>query len=215
MFKAIRTPLAALALGLLATAAQAYPEIGKPAPDFDVKDISGKQQKLSAYKGQIVVLEWHNPECPFVKKHYDTQNMQKLQKELATKDVAWLTINSGAAGKQGSVTAEEAKAYLKNESATPTAYILDPAGTIGHSYESKSTPTIFVISKDGTLAYAGAIDDKSGFDKEEVKTAKNYVRAAVGSLQAGKPVEVAETKGYGCSVKYDDAKPAAGKTEKQ
>lgn len=193
--------LLATALTLVSTAAFAL-DTGKPAPDFKTTDIAGKEQSLSKYKGKTVVLEWNNPECPFVRKQYDTKNMQKLQHEATAQGVVWLTVNSGAEGKQGSMTPAQAKEKLADDGAHPTAYILDSKGTIGKLYGAKTTPHMFVVDKAGNLAYQGAIDDDSTADHEAVKTAKNYVRAALASLKAGKPVEVAETKAYGCSVKY-------------
>lgn len=192
----------ALALVLQAIPAFAAPEIGKPAPAFTGTDSNGKTQKHEDYKGKIVVLEWTNPNCPFVKKQYGAHNMQNLQKEYTAKDVVWLSINSGAEGNEGFQTAEDANKYMKDQGATPTARILDPKGEIGHLYGAKTTPHMFVIDKDGNLAYEGAIDDNDSPDPAVIPTSKNYVKAALDSLIEGKPVETAQTKPYGCGVKY-------------
>jgi AhpC/TSA family len=191
---------------IILTLVSAFPahalEIGKAAPDFKAKDIAGVEQSISQYKGKIVVLEWTNPGCPFVRKHYDGGNMQGLQKENTGKGVVWLSINSSAEGKEGSMDAAGAKASVEKEKANPSAYILDPEGTVGKLYGAKTTPHMFIIAADGTLAYEGAIDDKATADPEDIKTSKNYVQAAVDALLAGKPVETPQTRAYGCSVKY-------------
>lgn len=189
---------ALLAMFSLAHAA----DTGQPAPDFSAKDIAGAEQSLSLHKGKIVVLEWNNPECPFVVKHYGSNNMQQLQQYAKDKGVVWLTINSGAPGKQGNMNDEQAKAYLAKSKAAPSAYILDPEGKIGKLYGAKTTPHMFVIDAAGNLAYAGAIDDKPSTDVADIASSKNYVKAAIDELQAGKPVSTAQTQAYGCSVKY-------------
>jgi len=194
--------LAALTLMTVQPTNAAGLSIGQPAPEFTATDSNGTSHKLSDFKGKLVVLEWNNPECPYVVKHYEPKNMQKLQETYTTKDVVWLTINSSASGKQGHVTGEQANAYVTEQGAKPTAYLLDADGTIGKLYGAKTTPHMFVINKDGTLAYQGAIDDNDSFKPEDTATAKNYVAAALDSLLAGTPVETAETKAYGCSVKY-------------
>lgn len=182
---------------------KAAPVVGQAAPDFTGTDVDSKTVKLSDLKGKIVVLEWNNPECPFVVKHYDTKNMQKLQTEAAAKpDVVWLTINSGAEGLQGHVDAAKAKEYITKSEAKPAHYIIDSKGEIGQLYQAKTTPHMFVIDKEGVLAYAGAIDDNPTPRHEAVATAKNYVTAAIEALSAGKKVEVATSQPYGCGVKY-------------
>ncbi len=184
--------------------AEAAPAIGKPAPDFTATAVDGDSVTLSEYKGKIVVLEWNNPGCPFVHKHYDSGNMQKLQSYAVGKGVVWLTINSSASGKQGHMDNALAKDYIDKEKLTATHYILDPAGKIGKLYGAKTTPHMFVIDAKGNVAYMGAIDDNPTPDPAAVKDAKNYVRAAIDDLLAGKPVAVASTQSYGCSVKYAD-----------
>lgn len=196
--------LSALAvLALSAAPALAAPEIGKAAPDFTATDSNGKEHKLADYKGKLVILEWTNPECPYVKKHYDAKNMQKLQEEAAAKGIVWLTVNSGAEGKQGHLTGEAANAYIAEKGAKASAYLLDGKGEIGKAYEAKTTPHMFVIDKEGNLAYDGAIDDNDSANPADAATAKNYVTAAIGAIEAGAPVETSKTKPYGCGVKYE------------
>ncbi len=179
-------------------------EIGAAAPDFTLTDVGGKAHKLSDYKGKIVVLEWHNPDCPFVKKHYEASgNLPNLQKAAAADGVVWLTINSGAAGKQGGdLTPAQVKAYLEKNHAVPTAYLPDHDGKVGHLYGAKTTPHIFVVQADGVLVYNGAIDSIRSGNAADIAKANNYLTAALVALKAGKPVEKATTEPYGCSVKY-------------
>ncbi len=199
-FAAIPALALMLTVGLASTAPAAT--VGDAAPAFSATAADGATVKLEDYKGKIVVLEWFNKECPFVRKHYDSKNMQNLQKELTAKDVVWLTVNSSADGKQGHETADAAKETLSKEGAAPTHYLLDSDGTIGKLYDAKTTPHMFVIDKDGKLAYAGAIDDKESAYASDVEGAKNYVRAAVESLEKGEAVAESSTKSYGCGVKY-------------
>jgi peroxiredoxin len=201
----IRTVYSALAaMILIASPALAAPEVGKPAPDFILKDISGKEVQLSSFKGKNVVLEWHNPECPFVKKHYDSNNMQRLQSLTKEIQVVWLTINSSAIGKQGHMDAEKAKKYIADTKMTANHYLFDADGKVGRLYEAKTTPHMFVIDKTGNVAYMGAIDDKSSTDKADVANAKNYVFLALTMLNSGQPVATSSTQPYGCNVKYAD-----------
>jgi alkyl hydroperoxide reductase subunit AhpC len=199
----MRKLLFALCL-LLPVAAYAAPTIGQPAPDFTATAVDGKTVKLTDYKGSIVVLEWNNPDCPFVHKHYDSGNMQSTQSYAKSKNVIWLSINSGAPGKEGNITAAQAIDYIAKNKAMPTHYILDPSGTIGKLYGAKSTPHMFVIDAKGNLAYMGAIDNKATADSADIAKATNYVKAAIASLIAGKPVAMASTQSYGCSVKYEN-----------
>jgi peroxiredoxin len=186
---------------LLAPSAFAV-KTGAQAPEFKVKDITGKEQTLSGQQGRFVVLEWHNQGCPFVRKHYETKNMQRLQKSLAGRDLAWFTVITSAKGKQGYQTPEEAAAYFKKMDSTPTAVLLDSDGKVGRAYDARTTPHMFVINPKGQLIYQGAIDDNDSADHETVKTAKNYVVAAVEAARAGKPVAKDTTEPYGCGVKY-------------
>jgi peroxiredoxin len=193
---------ASLALALLPVAAQAAPEVGKPAPDFTGTTMEGKTVKLSEQKGKIVVLEWHNPGCPFVKKHYESNNMQQLQAYAKGKDVVWMSINSGAEGKQGTMTAAEAKDMFAANKLASSHYVIDSTGTIGKLYEAKTTPHMYVVDAKGNLSYMGAIDSNSSADPKTIEGATNYVRAALDAIAAGKTPEVTTSTAYGCSVKY-------------
>ena len=194
--------LLVIALGSAAVFAAA--KVGEMAPDFSVVDSNGKMHKLSDYKGKFVVLEWHNQGCPYVRKHYGSGNMQKLQKEWTSKGVVWLTIISSAPGKQGFVSAQEENAYLKQSGASPTAALLDPSGEVGKLYAAKTTPHMFVIDPKGTMVYNGAIDDKPTSDPNDLNGASNYVMTALSEVTSGKPVTTSTTKPYGCTVKYAD-----------
>lgn len=177
-------------------------KVGDQAPDFTGTDSHGQKHKLSDYKGKFVVLEWHNNGCPFTKKHYESGNMQRLQKEWTDKGVVWFTVISSAPGAQGYVTADEENAYMQKAHAVPTGALLDPTGAIGHLYDAKTTPHMFVINPQGQVIYNGAIDDRSTSDPSDVNGAKNYVSEALQEAKAGQPVAVATTRPYGCSVKY-------------
>ncbi len=178
--------------------------IGKPAPDFALAGIDGNTHSLSAHKGKFIVLEWNNWDCPFVKKHYASGNMQGLQKSYRDKGVVWITICSSAPGKQGHYEAgEQRKRFEQNRSAA-TAYVLDPDGKVGRAYAAKTTPHMFVIDPEGILIYGGAIDDKPSTKTADVEGAKNFVRACLDAALAGKPVESKTSAPYGCSVKYKD-----------
>lgn len=175
------------------------PRVGTVAPAFSVVDAKGKTQSLANYKGKYVVLEWFNPECPFVKKHYGSGNMQKLQQEAATHGVTWLTIDSSAAGKEGNLTPDAANAKSAEWKMASTALLLDQDGKVGQAYGAKNTPHMFVINPEGKLIYEGAIDDKP---TANLADATNYVRAAITDAMANRPVANPTTKPYGCSVKY-------------
>ncbi len=190
---------------LMTAAAYAAPEVGKPAPDFSAVDSNGKPVKLGDYRGKTVVLEWTNDACPYVKKHYSSNNMQTLQKEAAAKGIVWLTVISSAPGTHGYVTGDEANKLTEMRGAAPAAIILDPEGALGHLYDARTTPHMFIVNGEGTLVYMGGLDDKATTDAGDIKAAKNYVRAALDNLAAGSPVENAVTRPYGCSVKYKPA----------
>jgi peroxiredoxin len=190
------------AVALLASGAVAAPTVSQPAPSFTAVDSNGKSHALADFKGKIVVLEWTNAECPYTRKHYESHNMQKLQEEATGAGVVWLTVISSAPGKQGYVTGAEANQLTTSRGAHPTAVLLDPAGTIGHAYEAQTTPHMFVIDKMGVLRYMGAIDDKPVASPATIAGARNYVREALASVETGKPVAVASTEPYGCSIKY-------------
>jgi len=176
-------------------------EIGKPAPDFSGTDINGKTVQLSDYKGKIVVLESFNPECPFCQLHYGTGAMQALQAKFTAKGVVWLVVDSVNTNNDGYLTPPAAKKEWSDKKFAASAWLDDSAGTIGHLYEMKTTPHMFVIAADGTLAYQGALDDNRT-PEGDPRTAKNYVEIALNDLLAGKSVSVAQTKPYGCSVHY-------------
>ena len=194
--------LACLVLVIAIMPAKAAVEIGKPAPAIKTTDINGNDFNLEDHKGKIVVLEWFNKGCPFVQKHYNSNNMQELQKTANEKGVEWVTIISSAEGKQGYVTPEEAKADLETFNASPSALLLDPSGEIGNAYGAKTTPHMFVIDTEGNVAYAGAIDNNSSPNPDVIPESKNYVMDAIDALQAGNTVQTSETAPYGCGVKY-------------
>jgi peroxiredoxin len=198
----MKTKLALFTALTLAAAALAV-ETGKPAPDFTVTDINGKAIKLSDYAGKIVVLESYNSDCPFCNNQYKTGAMQELEKDMAAKGVVWLIVNSVNPNNPSHRTPEQARQEIADKKIVATAWIDDSSGALGHLYDMKTTPDMYVIDKNGVLVYHGAIDDKPD-PQHDPKTARNYVREAVDDLLAGKPVEVSRTKPYGCSVKYAD-----------
>ena len=193
-----------LLLTCSAAHAETTVEVGKPAPDFALSDQNGQTQSLNGYRGKIVVLEWTNHECPYVKKHYDSGNMQALQKEMTAQGIVWLSVVSSAEGKQGFTDGTAARTVFEQAGAAATVRLLDFDGAVGKLYGAKTTPHMFVIDKDGALAYAGAIDDAPSADPATTAHAHNYVRAAVADLTAGMPVKTPITNPYGCSVKYSD-----------
>lgn len=190
------------AVAALAVPAAAQQATGTQAGNFRLTDMTGRNVSLSDYRGKPVVLEWNNPSCPYVKKHYDSGNMQRTQAAARAGGAVWLTINSGAPGKQGHMTGAEAQAFVAGAKATPTAYLLDPKGVVGRGYAAKTTPHLYIIDPTGKLVYQGGIDDKPTNSAADIATARNHVLAALGEVKAGKPVSVAETRPYGCSVKY-------------
>ncbi len=194
--------IVAAVLTLASTTPAHAAQVGTPAPDFHGTDSNGKTQSLDQYKGKYVVLEWHNHDCPYTIKHYKSGNMQSLQKEWTAKGVVWFTVISSAPGTQGYVDADQENAYMKNMGAQPTAAILDPKGVIGHLYEAKTTPNMFVIDPSGKLIYAGAIDDHATPEISDIQSSKNYVSAALSEAMNGKAVQTPVTRPYGCSVKY-------------
>lgn len=187
---------------MTAVSAFAAAEIGSPAPEFTLTDQNGKQHNLSDYRGKYVILEWFNKDCPFVRKHYESGNMQKLQKSYTDNDVVWLTVISSVPGKQGYMTGEEIIAYNEANNVASTATLIDSEGTVGRAYEAKRTPEMYIINPDGVLVYHGAIDSESGADISTIEKAENYVVRAMTELLDGKPVSKELTKPYGCSVKY-------------
>ena len=178
-------------------------ETGQPAPDFTLTDLDGQVRHLSDFKGKTVVLEWNNPDCPIVHKHYDGGNIPRLQQAAKADGVVWLLINSGAPGKEGAdYSGSQIKAWLKDKGSVPTAYLRDPAGTVGHLYEAQTTPHLFIITADGTLVYHGAIDSIPSTNPSDIPRAENYVQEALAALKAGQPIAKASSRPYGCSVKY-------------
>jgi peroxiredoxin len=201
-----RTLIAATALAAFALApftAHAAPVIGEAAPAFtDAVDANGNTHSLSDFAGKTVVLEWTNHDCPYVKKHYSTDNMQTLQRNAVADGVVWLQIISSAEGKQGHVSGEKALELNEKRGAAPTATLIDASGVIGGAYEAATTPHMFVINPEGTLVYKGAIDDNSKADPKTVDGATNYVAAALDAVKSGTTPAITDTTPYGCSVKY-------------
>jgi len=190
-------------LALAGSAVRASVEVGQPAPDFTLTDLTGQTHSLSDYKGKVVVLEWNNPDCPFVKKHYDSGNIPSLQKSATADGVVWLVINSGASGKEGAdYTPAEITSWLQKSSAAPTAYCFDHDGKVGHLYNAKTTPDMYVINADGILVYDGAIDSIRSAKTDDIAKATNYVKAALEALKSGQPIAKPVSEPYGCSVKY-------------
>ncbi len=176
--------------------------VGAQAPAFTLADAGGTTHSLADFKGKFVVLEWVNFGCPFVRKHYDSGNMQGLQKTYRDRGVVWLSICSSAPGKQGYFEGKELTERIAAEKSRATAYLVDKDGTVGQAYGAKTTPHMFVINPEGTLIYEGGIDDKASTNREDLKTAVNYVREALDAAMSGKPVQVKTSRPYGCSVKY-------------
>lgn len=191
-----------LSIAALAATCLAAPQTGQPAPDFTLTDSNGKQHKLSDFKGKVVVLEWLNHGCPFVKKHYDSGNMQKLQADYTGKGVVWLSIVSSAPGKQGHMSPADTNKTKDEKKSAATAILIDEDGKVGKLYGAKVTPELFVVGKDGALVYAGAIDDRKSTEPADVAGAKNFVKQALDEVLAGKNVSQPTTAAYGCSVKY-------------
>src|SRR5438067_13150976 len=198
------TMIPTILMSLMATAVFAFdvPPVGSAAPDFSALDTNGKTHSLSQYKGKYVVLEWFNPECPFVKKHYGSDNMQKLQHEYTGKGVVWLTIDSNAPGTEGNITPDQAQKIIASWKTRQTALLLDPEGKAGRAYGAKNTPNMVVINPEGKIVYEGAIDSKATPNPADIPNSTNYVKVALDESLAGKPVTTSTTKPYGCSVKY-------------
>jgi AhpC/TSA family len=198
--KLLLTAITTLAAGALYAAD--IPPVGSAAPDFSAPDTNGKTQSLAEYKGKYVVLEWFNPECPFVKKHYGGGNMQKLQSDYTGKGVVWLTIDSNAPGTEGNLNADQAKKIMDSWKTKQTALLLDPESKIAKLYGARNTPNMVIISPEGKIVYEGAIDSKATPNPADIPSSTNYVKSALDESLAGKPVSNAQTKPYGCSVKY-------------
>lgn len=196
--------LRAVALVIVAASSTAFANAvpGKPASDFTLKDVTGKTVHLADYKGKYVVLEWFNQGCPFVQKHYESGNMQNLQKTYTGRGVVWLAISSTNPKSGDYRDPQGAQGVMRDWKMNPTAFVLDEDGTVGRTWGARATPHMFVVDPAGKVIYAGAIDDKATWRQEDVRTAKNYVAAALDEAMAGKPVTTANTAAYGCSVKY-------------
>ena len=203
-FAIFSTTLVFCSWALCATPAAAEAVVGKPAPDFEAKDDSGKTVKLSDFKGKIVVLEWTSNECPVVKKHYDSGNMQRLQKLATAEGIIWLSVDSSGMKRRGYMDGPAAKAWVAGRRASPTDFLIDASGAVGHLYGAKTTPHMFIIDKNGTVAYAGAIDSIPSANPKDIDKAINFVQSALNELKAGKPIKIAETKSYGCGIKYGE-----------
>jgi peroxiredoxin len=201
LFRPVQWTVLAAALLPFSVAAQTA-RVGAAAPDFTATDSHGQSESLNQYHGKFVVLEWHNQGCPYTRKHYESGNMQSLQKEWTGKGVVWFTVISSAPGEQGYVTPSQENAYLSQVHADPTAVLMDPGGTLGRLYNAETTPDMYVIDPSGKLIYSGAIDDRPTTDTSDVRGANNYVSDALTEAMAGKPVATPHTRAYGCSVKY-------------
>ena len=200
----MRLKAAALFASLMFTAtAHAAVKVGEPAPAFSLPGADGKAHALADYKGKYVVLEWTNHDCPFVKKHYNSGNMQSTQKELTGKGAVWLSVISSAPGEQGHVDAAKANELTRTRGAAPTAVLLDPAGDVGRLYGAKTTPHMYIVGPDGKLIYMGGIDSIPSSDADDIAKATPYVKVALAEAMGGKPVTNPSTKPYGCSVKYN------------
>lgn len=196
---------AAVALGatfLMGSHAAAAPAVGQRAPDFVAVDTAGKQHRLSDFAGKFVVLEWTNPGCPFVRKHYGSGNMPATQKAATEKGVVWLSVNSTERAAGDYLKPAALDAWMKEQSAAPTAVLMDEDGVIGRAYAARTTPHLYIIDPKGVLVYAGGIDSIASSRTEDIKTATNYVNQALGEAFGGKPISAATTKPYGCSIKY-------------
>jgi peroxiredoxin len=190
-------------LGAIICSATAYAvEPGDAAPAFTVKNVKGEEVSLAAQKGKVVVLEWINFDCPFVKKHYGSGNMPKLQETYTAKDVVWISVNSSSEGAQGYLPASDLAARATKDGNKASQVVLDTDGTVGKAYGAKTTPHMIVIDKEGKVAYNGAIDSKATTEAADIEGSENYVVAALDAVLAGKPVEKAKTQPYGCGVKY-------------
>ena len=175
---------------------------GQPAPAFSATDVNGKTVSLADFKGKYVVLEWNNPNCPFVIKHYSSGNMQALQKRFGADNVAWLAVNSTAETHSDYMASDKLAAWFKQHNSAPTAVLMDTKGDVGRAFGAKVTPHMYVVDPKGNVIYAGAIDDKRSANPADVKSATNYVVAALTDARSGKPVATAASNAYGCTIKY-------------
>lgn len=196
------TKLSVFATFLIATHAYSTGVLGQKAPDFSLKDTTGKPISLSDFKGKTVVLEWVNPGCPYVRKHYNVANMQGTQKDAVGKGVVWLAINSTETGHPDYLTAAALQAWMKEQKAAATHTLMDESGSVGQLYGARTTPHIYIVSPQGNLVYAGGIDSIPSASARDIPAATNYVKTALAETLSGKPISNAQTRPYGCSVKY-------------
>jgi peroxiredoxin len=201
----LRTLLTAVSLAVAATALQAAPSVGQDAPDFSLKDASGKTVKLSDYRGKHVVLEWTNPGCPYVRKHYDSGNMAATQKDATGKGAVWLSINSTAKSSYDYLEPAKLVAWQKQRKLEPTAVLMDEQGDAGKAYGARTTPHMYIVDPRGKLVYAGGIDSIPSSSQSDIPKAVNYVRQGLAEAVAGKPISAATTRPYGCSIKYESS----------
>jgi len=191
-----------LTLLLAASPARAEPVVGQPAPAFSGAAAEGGTLNLADLRGKTVILEWTNHECPFVRKHYESGNIPKVQKQAASQGVVWLQVISSGPGKEGYVDAATAKKLNQERGATPANVVFDPSGAIGKLYAATNTPQLFIIDPKGVLLYKGGIDSIPSADQDDIATAENYISSALKELAEGKAISKAVTKPYGCTVKY-------------
>ncbi|AEG91583.1 periplasmic/membrane thiol peroxidase-like protein [Ramlibacter tataouinensis TTB310] len=198
----LRRTLIAASLTALAATAQAAATVGQPAPEFTLKDAAGKTVRLSDFRGKHVVLEWTNPGCPFVQKHYNSGNMPATQKAATDQGVVWLSVNSTARDSGDWLEPAKLMAWKQERKAAPTAVLMDEEGTVGKSYGARTTPHLYIVDPQGRLVYAGGIDSIPSANAQDIPRATNYVRQGLGEALSGKPLSVSTTRPYGCSVKY-------------
>lgn len=198
----LRRALFVLPALLLAATAQAAPSVGQPAPEFTLQDASGKAVQLKDYRGKYVVLEWTNPGCPYVRKHYDSGNMAATQQDAAAKGVAWLSINSTEKASGDYLQPSKLVAWQKERKVQPTATLMDEEGTVGKLYGARTTPHMYIVDPQGKLVYAGGIDSIPSSNRDDIAKAVNYVKQALGEATTGKTISAATTRAYGCSIKY-------------
>ncbi|HVE53840.1 MAG TPA: thioredoxin family protein [Ramlibacter sp.] len=198
----LRRALVALPALFFLAASHAAPAVGQAAPDFTLRDATGKPVKLSDHRGKYVVLEWTNPGCPYVRKHYDSGNMAATQQDAIAKGVVWLSINSTEKSSGDYMEPAKLVAWQSGRKARPTAMLMDEDGVAGKAYGARTTPHMYMVDPQGKLVYAGGIDSIPSSQADDIPKAVNYVRQAVAEATAGKPISAATTRAYGCSIKY-------------
>jgi len=194
--------MAATMLGLSATAVRATPSVGQPAPAFSLTDTAGKTVQLADFRGRHVVLEWVNPGCPYVRKHYSSANMQGTQRDVTAQGVVWLAINSTENASTDYLAPAQMGRWMQSQQATATHTLMDEDGTVGKAYGARTTPHMYIVDPAGKLIYAGGIDSVPSSRVDDIKTAVNYVKQGVREALAGQPIRAATTRPYGCSIKY-------------